>query len=320
MKNRIIYYINHWYDIPLVKQIILWSKKVILPGFKGIPLFYIIRFLVEETKQDRMMTRANSMAFSFFLSLFPAIIFLFTLLPHLDITHQLDTSIANSIYRLLPRTASDYLLGIIHDITGIKRQGLLSFGFLLAVYFSSQGVLTMMIGFDKSHIRGFGTRTYFEKRFVSLGITIVLLLLVISSGTLIILGDLIFGFIDNLLETNKISTLLVSFFRWILAIFIVYLAITIIYIYAPSMNEKLKFWNIGSFTATVMSVLTSLFFAFFVNNFGRYNEIYGSIGALIVLMLWLKINAFILLFGFELNTSVLANRNRIMDKQMIKQE
>lgn len=299
-----------------MKQIIAWSKKLVLPGFKGIPLFYIVRFLVEESKQDRMMTRANSMAFSFFLSIFPGIIFLFTLLPHLDITHQLDTNIANSIYRLLPRTASDYLLTIIHDITGIKRQGLLSFGFFLAMYFSSQGVLTMMIGFDKSHINGFGTRTYFEKRFVSLGITIVLLLLVISSGTLIILGDLIFEYLSNLLHLEMISPILLSLFRWALAIFIVYLAITIIFRYAPSMNEKIKFWNLGSFVATLLSILSSFVFAFFVNNFGRYNEIYGSIGALIVILLWLKINAFIMLFGFELNTSILANRSRIMEKQM----
>lgn len=260
------------------------------------------------------------MAYSFFLSLFPGIIFLFTLLPHLDITHQLDENIANSIYRLLPRTASDYLLTIIHDITGIKRQGLLSFGFLLAMYFSSQGVLTMMIGFDKTHIQGFSTRTYFEKRFVSLGITIVLLLLVISSGTLIVLGDLIMAYVDNLLKLNRISPVLISFFRWILAVFIVYVAITIIYIYAPSMKEKTRFWNIGSIISTIMSVLTSWVFAFFVNNFGQYNEIYGSIGALIVLLLWLKINAFIMLFGFELNTSIVANKARIFDKLMKEQE
>jgi len=312
LKNKIFYYFNHWYEIPIVKNVFKRTKSIILPGFDGIPVFYVFRFLYDEAKQDKLSTRANSMAFSLFLSLFPAIIFLFTLLPHLDITHQLENTISNSIQSLLPRSASQYLLAMIHDITNIKRSGLLSVGFLLAAYFSSQGMLTMMTGFDKNHIKGFKRRTYFQKILVSLGLTIILLLLVITSGTLIVLGDIIVGALEKLLKFEFLNNILVFIFRWALSFTIIYFAITIIYKYAPSMTSKVQFWNAGSFVSTVLSLLSSLVFAFFVNNFGKYNEVYGSIGALMVLLLWLKINSFILLFGFEVNTSIHANKHRKM--------
>ena len=201
---------------------------------------------------------------------------------------------------------------MIHDITNIKRSGLLSVGFLLAAYFSSQGMLTMMTGFDKNHIKGFKRRTYFQKILVSLGLTIILLLLVITSGTLIVLGDIIVGALEKLLKFEFLNNILVFIFRWALSFTIIYFAITIIYKYAPSMTSKVQFWNAGSFVSTVLSLLSSLVFAFFVNNFGKYNEVYGSIGALMVLLLWLKINSFILLFGFEVNTSIHANKHRKM--------
>lgn len=279
-------------------------------------MYYIVRFILEESKQDRFTTRANSMAFSFFLSIFPAVIFAFTLLAYIDVANSFENNINATLSGLLPYNASQYLINMIQDITSIKRSGLLSLGFLFAFYFSSNGILTMMIGFDKSHLEGFGKRTYIEMRMISIMLTIVLFVLLVSSGILIVLGDLVSGYIDKIMPISFISTLFSSLIRWLLAFFLVYSAITIIFKYAPSQHSRVRFWNVGSIVSTVLSLLTSLSFAFFINNFGNYNEIYGSIGALIVVLLWLKINAMILLIGFELNASIVGNKARIDSEKL----
>jgi len=308
--KKIKYIISNWFDLPLVKQFLAWSKQFVMPGFGGVGIYYIVRFIVDETKRDSLETRSNSIAFSFFVSMFPAIIFLFTLIPHIDQDMVLANLINDSISKALPTNASSYLLEIINDITMIKRQGLLSVGFILAMYFSSSGILSLMTGFDKSHLIGYKKRSFFRVQFVALSLTIILATLVLSSGILIILGDVIINFIDSQITFLKIHNLILGLFRYSLAITLVYITITILYKYGPSMQNRVSFLNVGSIVATLASVLSSVLFAFFVNNFSKYNEIYGSIGALLVLLLWLKINAFILLIGFELNISIMDNKLR----------
>lgn len=229
--------------------------------------------------------------------------------------------INDTITKALPKNASGYLLSIIDDITMIKRQGLLSVGFILALYFSSSGILSLMTGFDKSHLEGYKKRSIFKDQFVALTLTLILATLVIASGILIILGDVIIYFIDSKISFIEIDTLFLGIFRYSLAIALVYISVTFLYKYGPAVQNRVRFINAGSIIATVGSVLSSILFAFFVNNFSKYNEIYGSIGALLVLLLWLKINAFILLLGFEFNTSILGNKIRLsLRSNPIKQE
>lgn len=285
-----------------------------MPGFGGVGIYYIVWFIVDETRRDSLETRSNSIAFSFFVSMFPAIIFLFTMIPHIDRDMVLANLINDSIAKALPTNASSYLLEIINDITMIKRQGLLSVGFILAMYFSSSGILSLMTGFDKSHLDGYKKRSIFKDHFIALTLTLILATIVLTSGILIILGDVIINFIDSKISFLKLDNLFLGIFRYSLAISLVYISITLLYKYAPSMRKRVGFFNAGSIVATVFSVLSSVLFAFFVNNFSKYNEIYGSIGALLVLLLWLKINAFILLIGFELNISIAGNKNRLILK------
>lgn len=314
MKNKLKHYINHWYEIPIIEKIIFWSKKIILPGFQGIPIYYIIRFISVELEKDSLNTRANAMAFSFFLSLFPAIIFLFTLMPYLGISEELSVYLNESLTKLLPESGSRYLIGIINDITGIRREGLLSFGFFLAMYFSSSGILTMIIGFEKSHLEGHNKRSYYFNLFLSITLTVVLFLLTLASGILIILGNQISSLADMYFETTLYSTFFLSFFRYLVAFILIYIVFSILYNYGSTQKKKIGFLNTGSLLSTILSVLTSLLFAFFVDNFGRYNEIYGSIGALIVVLLWLKFNCLVILLGYELNTSIVGNLYRLTNK------
>jgi membrane protein len=302
-----------------------------LPGFAGVPIYNIILFIYKEMMRDNITTRANSVAFSLFLAIFPFIIFLFTLLPILfqpadfasflqNILPASENITQSSSYidilreyleGALPNNANRYLLGIIEGIVGIKREGLLSLGFILAIFFASSGMLTIMSGFDKGYEQTFKTRSYLKKRLVALLLTILLSILFIVSFFLLIIGNIILAYVSERLGLADSSVWIISIFKAVAAFLLLYLGITIIYRYGPSLKKRIRLINPGSILATVLSILTSVGFSYFVNNFGRYNELYGSIGALIVIMLWLQFNAFVILIGYELNASIAVNRDII---------
>lgn len=281
--------------------------------------------------RDKITTRANSVAFSLFLAIFPFIMFLFTLLPYLftpdDLTSFLGNILPDShsipssgsyldilqeyLSSVLPENANQYLLGIIEGIVGIKREGLLSLGFFLAIFFASSGMLTIMSGFDKSYKESFKRRGYFKKRYVAVSLTLLLSILFIISFFLLIIGNLILAYISEKLGLTSSSIWIITFVKSIAAAMLLYTGITIIYKYGPSLKKRIPFINPGSILATILSILTSFGFSYFINNFGRYNELYGSIGALIVIMLWLQFNAFVILIGYELNASIAVNRDLI---------
>ena len=281
--------------------------------------------------RDNITTRANSVAFSLFLAIFPFIIFLFTLLPYLfapedfssflsGILPQSSTLPESGSYieilseylsSILPKNANQYLLGIIEGIIGIKREGLLSLGFFLAIFFASSGMLTIMYGFDKSYKESFKTRSYLKKRLVAVSLTMLLSILFIASFFLLIIGNLILAYISERLGLTESSIWIISLIKSITALLLLYTGITIIYKYGPSLRKRIPFINPGSILATMLSILTSFAFSHFINNFGRYNELYGSIGALIVIMLWLQFNAFVILIGYELIASIAVNRDLI---------
>lgn len=309
MKTKINNFIEKLKTHKRVTDFIEWSKNHPLPISGGIAFFDIGQFIYEETKKDNLTTRSNSIAFSIFIAIFPFIIFLFTLLPYLPFTDTYFQLIDDTSRSVMPLNAHQYLMGIISDITNIKREGLLSLGFFLAVYFSSDGVLTMMQGFDKSYKASFKQRSFIYKRMVALALTFMLSTLFLISLTLVFLGKRLFTYASNFVENSYLINIIYEFISWFLAFLILYSGIHILYSFGPSLRKKLPYINPGNIVSSILCLITSLIFAYFVNNFGQYNELYGSIGALIVILLWLKINSFILLVGFELNASIAVNRD-----------
>lgn len=296
-------------NLPIVSQILDVSKKIKVPGFKGLSVFEIASFVIEEASKDAIYTRANSVAFSFFMAIFPAIIFLFTLIPLLPGTQNFIEVIGDSTSSILPYNAHQYFFEVVDGVAKTERGGLRWIGAILALFFASSGMLTLMIGFDKNH-KVFKPRSYFLKRLIAVYLTILMTLLFIFSFVIIVLGKqlILFGIEYFGMENYANTTFLITRTLGIVTIF--YLGITLIYRLGPSLKRKVPFWNPGAILATGSSILSSFGFAFFVNNFGRYNEIYGSIGALIVIMIWFQINAYIIVVGFELNASVAVYESR----------
>jgi len=303
--------------IPIINRILAWSKRYSPAVFKEVTVYEVVTFVLKEAHKDNLTSRANSVAFSLFLSIFPLILFLFTLLPMLPVVHDYMTTLSEQLRGVIPENAHDYIFSIIYDITSIKRDGLLSLGAFLALVFSSNGMLTLMSGFDKAYHDTFKSRPWWKSRLLSILLTLILSILLIISLVSVVVESHILNYLSERFDVDDGVLYLGSLANKIFSVFLIYTGISLIYTIGPSMHRRMNFINLGSIVATILSLLTSLAFSYFINNFGRYNQLYGSIGALIVLMIWIQFNSFIILVGFELNASlaVQANRKRNQKKE-----
>ncbi len=300
---------QYWTKHPLLHRILQWAKRTSFIGFYGVPVYDVAVFIYKESLRDDITTRANSMTFSFFVALFPSMIFLFTLLPLIPTTANYALDIRESINGILPPSSEEYLFGVVDDIVRRQRSGLLSFGLILAVFFASNGMLSMMKGFEKAHTTTFKTRHWLKKRFIAIVLTILIVLILIVSSVLIVLGHLIINFMDKYLSLDAIAVFGFSALRWLIVVMLIYTSVAVLYRYGPAVRKRFDFFSLGATITTLLIILSSLGFSYFVSNFGQYNELYGSIGALIVTLLWFNLICFILLVGFELNASIAVNRD-----------
>lgn len=294
---------------PIIKTVVRWSKKTCLPGFDNVSIFNIIKFTITELKKDSITTRADAVAFNLFISLFPFIIFILPIIANTPFGVNYLTLFRQSIKGVLPASAENYIFQMVDGIQQEGNFGLLSIGFFLAIFFASNGMSKLMQGFDKSHSTTFRKRNFLNHRLVAIALTVLLVILGVFSITLIILFQQIMTVITSALDIGDGVILPFGILRWIVLLLLFYSVITSIYRYGPSMHQRLNFFSPGATLATVLSILSSVMFSYFVNQFSSYNEIYGSISALIVTLIWLQINAFILLIGFELNASIAVNRD-----------
>lgn len=287
------------------------------PGFNKVPVWDVAEFFFREIRRDRLTIRASAISFNFLLALFPSIIFLFTLIPYIPV-HDLDKYILNTLEEVLPESGFQFLESTISDIVRIKRGGLLSFGFLLAFFFATNGVNGLLLAFHKDYPE-YRRRGLLRGRLAAFRLTLYLFFLFIGSILLIIAGDkVIFWFADRMGFLSTFSLIMLSVIKWIVILLLFFTGISLIYYYGPTKNWRYRFITPGGTFATISSVLTSLGFGYFVNNFASYNELYGSIGTLIVLMVWMNLNAFVLILGYEINNSIIVNKESgksVLEKQ-----
>lgn len=279
------------------------SKKIILPGFEGIPLYDVSIFFYKGITKSSTNLRASAISFDLVMAMAPAILFLFTLIPFLPIPN-LHESILGTIEGALPQNAYLAIQSTIEDIMSRHQEGWLSISFLLSIFFASNAMITVMNAFNQSVLVS-ETRSNIKIRLIALLLVVIVLLIVIISA-----GIQVFSFI----AINKLSDLLVIRPFWFTVMFftakyLVFVAIlftvySFIYYLAPAKRGMYRFVSAGSTLATVASIIVLEVFSFFINNFGQYNKLYGSLGTLIVLLIWININAIILLIGFELNASI----------------
>lgn len=283
--------------------LIIIGKRIIIPGFEGISLYYTAVFFVGGLKKGSLVIRANSVAFSFLLALFPTIIFFFSLIPFIPI-NNLHENIMLSISNALPDKVYLYIAQTIDEIIGQQRGDLLSLGFFLAIYFSSNGVMGLMKAFNMtSHI--VETRSKRELILVSLFLVLIIALILIVSTAMLIYSSWLIKYLHaEGLVNARITFILIEAAKWIILMLMIFIMISTIYYLAPAGKRPFKFISAGSTLATLMSVIFMMAFNYYINKFGQYNKLYGSLGTLIIMMLWINFNAIVLLIGYELNASI----------------
>mgnify|MGYP003576638535 CR=1 FL=1 len=285
------------------QQFLDWTKVVILPGFSPLPLYTVATFFFQEIAKDSLVNKASSLAYSFLLAIFPSIIFLFTLIPYIPIDN-FQNQLLDLIALVLPQNAFVAVESTLEDIIKNQNGRLLSVGFILALWFATNGVDTLMKAFNKSSLI-LETRSFLKQRLVAMTLTIMMAFALIIGLGLITVSEFVLNFLkDKLIFQDSFWIQVIALVRWIILLAIYFVTISILYRYGPSHSKKWKLFSAGSWLATILAALTFWGFAFYINNFGNYNKLYGSIGTLIVVMIWLYLNSLIILLGFELNASI----------------
>lgn len=294
-----------------VSFLIRRSKKILLPGFQGIPLFDVIRFFFLQARKTGFTERASAIAFNFTMTIPPAIIFLFTLIPYLPISQEFINQMFSLIKDVMPGEKNNgRFIKFLSDIFNKPRTGLLSTGFLLAMFFSSNAVMGIMQSFDRNYI-GFTKRKGLQERFVALRLTFVLFILFFISVLALMMQGSVLRWLGI---TNTTLIVVIHNLRWMVTILMFFFAISLIYRYAPSVHKRWKLVNPGSILATFLMLSFTAAFSWWVSNFSNYNELYGSISTVLILMLLIYFNSLVLLIGFELNVSINSLKHEVDER------
>jgi len=288
-------------------------KNLVLPGFDGIPISQVIRFVIKGFQKGVLVTRASSIAFNLLMALLPASIFLFTLIPFIPIPN-FQEELLKLFESIIPANAFNFMETTIVDIVTNKSGGLLLFMFLATLFFSTNGIHAIIHAFVVS-AHSFKSRSWVHQRKISIVLLLIVVFMIAVAGFLVIFGKMA---VNSLVDLNILERRLVIFIlvllKWIVVVLLLFLAISFLYYLAPAKRTDFRFVSPGSTLATLLFILTSLGFSAYVNNFGHYNQLYGWIGTLMVILIWLYLNSIALLIGFELNVSIKAAR----DEDVIK--
>ncbi len=284
-------------------KLIAKLKRIVIPGFDGIPIYSVMVFFYKGVLNGSITTRASAISFSMFLALFPAIIFFFTLIPFIPI-ENFQYVLLGLIYDIIPHKAWDAVESTVIDIIKRPRGGLLSIGFILALFFATNGINSMIDAFNASY-HSMEFRGIFMQRWVAIVLVFVLALLLIIAITTITVGTAFFNYLD---EKNwfhdRIIIQLIQWVRWVVLVALTYFGISFIYYWGPAKKRPFKFFSAGSSLATLFMMSINIGFNFYANNMAQYNALYGSIGTLLLILLWVYFNSIIMLIGFELNASI----------------
>lgn len=279
------------------------SKRWYLPGFEGVPLYDVIKFFYNQVKTIGLTERASAVSYNFIMAIPPSFLFLFTLIPNLPFISKknLKIQLHTLIRDIVP--AQGYNANIIKFVDSFidgNKIGLLSFGLILALFFASNAMMGLMRSFNKNYI-GFAKRKGWQDRWIAIRLTVLIFGLVLGSLVVLITQ----GAVVKLMGVRSDFWLEFIFYvRWVVIIALIFYSIAFIYKYAPAVHKRWKLTSPGTILATFLSLMATLGFSSFVNNFGKYNALYGSIGTIIMLMALIFINSLVLLIGFELNVSI----------------
>lgn len=284
-----------------VKFMIRKSKEVSLPGFQGTPIFDVVEFFFNQIQKTSLTERAAAISFNILMAIPPGLIFLFTLIPFLPVDGMMDEIYA-LIRDVIPGEKNNaVVISFLEDFTTNQRNDLLSIGFILALFFSSNAMIGIMQSFNKLDYKGFSRLKAVHSRGIAIQLTLILYLLIILSIIALISRDAVLEWFGI---ENKTLRWIMFNLRWVVIFLLFFFIVSFIYRFAPAVQKKWKLINPGSLLATFLMIICTMLFSYWVINFGNYNKLYGSLGAILIVMVLIYFNSLVLLIGFELNVSI----------------
>ncbi|SFC92452.1 YihY/virulence factor BrkB family protein [Spirosoma endophyticum] len=265
--------------------------------------YAFLKSMFTKIAENDTTERAASVSYSLILAIFPTVIFFFTLIPYIPI-HDLEDQVMGFLKELLPGDTFSTVNTTIRDIISRPRGGVLSLGFFLALYSATSGLVALMNAFNSSYETS-DRRGFFELRGVAILLTITLAIALVLAIIVLIIGGIVsdyllkFGILNNVIFINLLA---IGRYLVVFAVFVG--TVSVIYRFGPDVNMKWAFIMPGAVTASLLIVLTTLGFSYYVSNFGSYNKLYGSIGTLIALMIWINLISLLLIIGFDMNVAL----------------
>lgn len=311
--------------IPLLRTLLSLLKKVQLPGFEGLSAYDLIEMYLLGIIRGALSTRASAISFSLFTALFPLLIFILTLVPYIIPYIQIgdqafDEQLFLFMESFLPTATGDYFSEIFNQIKQQKQSGLLSSSFLVSIFLMANGVNAIFGGFENSYHTKLN-RNFFKQYLFALAVGLLLSLLFILGA----IGYVYFEFyiLDYMIDFSKSNPYTsvdqeLQLVYWLKTMFfagVFYLITAVLYFFGTAETTKTNFFSIGAFMTTVLFLFTSYFFGIYVDNFSTYNQLYGALGGLLILMFYIWINSNILLLGFELNMSLFSLKSGIVKRR-----
>lgn len=269
-------------------------------------LYDVGKIFMEQMRKDEITERAGAMAFSFTVAMFPLLLFLLNMIPYIGIFFKNVTTqnILLFVAEIIPETIYQEAETTIMDIVSKPRQSLLSIGFFLALFLATNGVVSMMNAFNAVY-RTKENRNFWKTRVIAISIVFVLVLAICGAVVIMIFGgSVLYKISEWEIVSSNLYYYMLTFFRFLVLLSVFLFATAYIFRFAPAVHDKWKFFSAGSLTAGVLITLGFYLFTFYLNNFATYNKLYGSIGAMIAVMLWLFITSLIILVCFEINVSL----------------
>ena len=297
--------------IPIVRNIMYGAKKVKLPGLEGLTLYDLLEIYIVGIVEGAITYRAGAVAFSFFMALFPFALFILNLIPFIPIK-GFEQDFLRFLEDSVPPNTYEAIASIINDILNNSYKGLLSSGFLLSIFLMANGLNAILGGFESSH-HVIMKRGVLKQYLVALGMSVVLALLLLLTVAVTIVFEV---FIQSIKLENIFNNSIhfIEIGRYGFLIIMILITSSVLLKYGTKETKNNSFISVGSIFTTVLIILSSYFFGIWVVKFSQYNELYGSIGTLLIMMFYIWLNCMILLLGFELNTSI----NRLRRRNLFK--
>jgi membrane protein len=293
----------------LRKNAIHYSKSHYIPGAGKISIFDFLRFLWTGIRNESIAIRGSSLAFKFFLSLFPGMIFFVTLLPYLP-SASIQQTLMETLESILPEYSFKAFESAFRDLLYQPRFGLLSIVFLLSLFYSVSNMNGILNTFNKSYHLS-DKRKFVRKLIVALGLTVLFYtIIILSLGFISFNVTLVSWMSKKDIVGYGFYVEAIKYGRWIILFFMMLTWLSFFYTIGPPHKIRFKFFNQGSLFSSLFFIILSIGFNFFVNHFANYNQIYGALGVILVFFLWLYYTSIILLIGFEINASLYIAPNK----------